>query len=746
MTDNGAIEKYCYDDNPTHCATYGGLYQWDEMMQYSTDAGNRGICPEGWHIPREIEYNLLKSTTNQDGNALKAVGEGAGTNTSGFSALLSGNRDHTGTFEAITTYTGFWTSDGSGISGFFKSLTENGGMFDEGGNKTNGYSIRCVLDYLGEPDSPNLGFPANHTDNWSTTTDITWSIPHKTEWFSLQIASDELFSNLLFSDNQLNQNSETLAYLDYNTTYYWRVKANNSYGASDWSTPSAFTTVNDNVTFDPCPGVSSVNYGGEDYQTVQIGSQCWLKRNLNIGSTIQESDTPSDNGTIEKYCYGDSQTNCDNYGGLYTWNEAIQYQNAEVVQGICPDGWRIPTWEDFDTLNSYVNDNINSIKAIGQGIHYGTGTDTTGFSALLGGLKTLSGSYGLKDYLGYYWAFDTHHPGTGNGPSIYLSYADSILHKISYSDNGGMSVRCIKDEGSTPSSPTLSSPTDESNGVAVLPTTIIWNSTDSTNSYTIQLSKNSSFSEPLVIDSTLTNTRVYLSNLELSTLYYWRVRSNNFYGSSNWSTVWSFTTGNFDNDIGAPCPGTETVDYGGKTYNTVLIGSQCWFKENLDVGTMISAGVNSADNATIEKYCYDNNESNCNAFGALYQWDEAMQYSRLEGAQGICPDGWHLPTKAEFETLKSNASNSGNALKGLGQGSGGGTGTNSSGFTALLSGHKQGSSFFNLGLWGYFWTSSEDPANPDFFKYRLYLTPTSDITFVTSRNKFDGYNIRCIKD
>jgi uncharacterized protein (TIGR02145 family) len=256
MTDNGAIEKYCYDDNPTHCATYGGLYQWDEMMQYSTDAGNRGICPEGWHIPREIEYNLLKSTTNQDGNALKAVGEGAGTNTSGFSALLSGNRDHTGTFEAITTYTGFWTSDGSGISGFFKSLTENGGMFDEGGNKTNGYSIRCVLDYLGEPDSPNLGFPANHTDNWSTTTDITWSIPHKTEWFSLQIASDELFSNLLFSDNQLNQNSETLAYLDYNTTYYWRVKANNSYGASDWSTPSAFTTVNDNVTFDPCPGVN----------------------------------------------------------------------------------------------------------------------------------------------------------------------------------------------------------------------------------------------------------------------------------------------------------------------------------------------------------------------------------------------------------------------------------------------------------------------------------------------------------
>ena len=47
MTNNGIIEKYCYDNNPANCAIYGGLYQWNEMMQYTTQQGAQGICPNG---------------------------------------------------------------------------------------------------------------------------------------------------------------------------------------------------------------------------------------------------------------------------------------------------------------------------------------------------------------------------------------------------------------------------------------------------------------------------------------------------------------------------------------------------------------------------------------------------------------------------------------------------------------------------------------------------------------------------
>ncbi len=102
---------------------------------------------------------------------------------------------------------------------------------------------------------------------------------------------------------------------------------------------------------------------------------------------------------------------------------------------------------------------------------------------------------------------------------------------------------------------------------------------------------------------------------------------------------------------GEPCPGTPTVTHMGKTYNTVKIDDQCWLKENLNAGSMINGNVESTDNEILEKYCYDNDESFCNTYGALYQWEEAMQYNDNPGGQGICPDGWHIPTAEEWDLL-----------------------------------------------------------------------------------------------
>jgi hypothetical protein len=70
---------------------------------------------------------------------------------------------------------------------------------------------------------------------------------------------------------------------------------------------------------------------------------------------------------------------------------------------------------------------------------------------------------------------------------------------------------------------------------------------------------------------------------------------------------------------GIPCPTTPVVAYEGQTYNTVQIGNQCWFKENLNVGTMIPGDQEMTDNGIIEKYCYDNDPANCAIFGGLYQ-------------------------------------------------------------------------------------------------------------------------------
>ncbi|HZW39384.1 MAG TPA: FISUMP domain-containing protein [Ignavibacteriaceae bacterium] len=145
--------------------------------------------------------------------------------------------------------------------------------------------------------------------------------------------------------------------------------------------------------------------------------------------------------------------------------------------------------------------------------------------------------------------------------------------------------------------------------------------------------------------------------------------------------------------------GASKINYAGQDYNTVFIGNQCWLKENLNVGTRIESYLGMSNNSIIEKYCYDNNPANCETYGGLYLWEEAMQYVNTEGTKGICPTGWHIPTFAEFQTLVDSVGNHANALKKIGQGTGEGQGTNSSGFSILLAGGRlyNSSGFVGLG-------------------------------------------------
>nr|NQU91051.1 hypothetical protein [Bacteroidota bacterium] len=84
---------------------------------------------------------------------------------------------------------------------------------------------------------------------------------------------------------------------------------------------------------------------------------------------------------------------------------------------------------------------------------------------------------------------------------------------------------------------------------------------------------------------------------------------------------------------GEPCPGLPTVTHYGQIYETIQIGGQCWLKENLNTGTMIDYQVLPWLDDQIEKYCYDNDPANCETYGGLYHWWEAMFYGQgLPGA------------------------------------------------------------------------------------------------------------------
>lgn len=220
------------------------------------------------------------------------------------------------------------------------------------------------------------------------------------------------------------------------------------------------------------------------------------------------------------------------------------------------------------------------------------------------------------------------------------------------------------------------------------------------------------------------------------------------------------------NSISESCglPFTDSRDQ--KTYNTVKIGTQCWMAENLNIGTRIDGEFDQYNNGDIEKYCYNNVEDSCDTYGGLYQWDETMQYITVEGVQGICPTGWHIPSDGEWLILEGTVDtqfpvgdpewdvigwrgdDAGGNLKEPGYqhwNSPNAGAANISGFTSLGSGvrYASGPIFVNFGIYGAYWSSSIYGGT--FTWVRNLINNSSQIERNGTNEPF-GLSVRCIKD
>lgn len=191
-----------------------------------------------------------------------------------------------------------------------------------------------------------------------------------------------------------------------------------------------------------CPNIPVVLLDDQVYATVQIGDQCWFRENLNVGKMLNGKTRQWDNKVIEKYCYEDKEEYCQTFGGLYRWNEALQYELKEGAQGICPAGWHVPTLNDFIILKETVDANGNSLKQYGQGEYHGEGTNLSGFAALLGGFGTKTGHFGRLGIDAYFWTSSEETPQA----SLFmgLNYQSSDFNLSFYNTNYAFSVRCIK--------------------------------------------------------------------------------------------------------------------------------------------------------------------------------------------------------------------------------------------------------------------------------------------------------------
>jgi uncharacterized protein (TIGR02145 family) len=143
--DNCVNEKYCLSNIATNCTSYGGLYQWDEMMRYDTQQASQGFCPPGWHIPSENEWNSLFALYIGSGFAgapLKSTGY------SGFNAFVSGARHNNRTWDFLNFAIIYWSStqeapDKAWAHGM-NSVNPSVSYYPS--SKTHAFAIRCVQD------------------------------------------------------------------------------------------------------------------------------------------------------------------------------------------------------------------------------------------------------------------------------------------------------------------------------------------------------------------------------------------------------------------------------------------------------------------------------------------------------------------------------------------------------------------------------------------------------------------------
>jgi len=202
---------------------------------------------------------------------------------------------------------------------------------------------------------------------------------------------------------------------------------------------------------------SAPDYDKCTYDTVRVGGQCWLSQNLNVGSIVDGTGNQTDNSVLEKYCYDtdgnlNDYVSCQSDGGLYQWDEAMQYSLIAGSQGICPTGWHIPTDAELHILENYLKtpgatcnpDRADAADCDAAGTQLKVG-GSSGFNYLITGYR--ENSFGLRGDYAYIWSSiysGEVNPNYATSRLLLNSYS-YVWRQVSSYRYYGLSVRCLKD-------------------------------------------------------------------------------------------------------------------------------------------------------------------------------------------------------------------------------------------------------------------------------------------------------------
>ena len=425
------------------------------------------------------------------------------------------------------------------------------------------------------------------------------------------------------------------------------------------------------------------DYDGNVYNTVVIGQQCWTKQNMRSmhyydGSLISQG---SENSFVDPYYYvnysGITQASLSNYGYLYNWAAAMHGAPASTatpsgVTGICPFGWHVPSDSEFVDMREFVNTilvnrcngyDYQIAKSLASktgwpsasGCNAGSNTSSnnnTLFSAYPAGYYN-NGFSGLD--CAYFWT--TTETNENQAVHYYMTYDNAYLNRSTNGDKfRARSVRCVKQLSvldpvvHTRYVRVINSTSAEcggscsDGGIPISTHGLCWSTSPNP-------TVNGTHSNDGAGEDNFTHV---MSGLTPNTTYYVRVYIENangvYYGEER-----SFIPT-------SDCGILVVPDYDGNSYNTVQIGTQCWFSENMrsthySNGEEIPTSTGYSDNSP---YYYQYGD--VSVYGLLYNWPAVMHgaassEANPSGVQGVCPIGWHVPSHAEWEQLKNYVSN-----------------------------------------------------------------------------------------
>lgn len=682
-TSTATTAARCYPNgNANNVGEFGYLYNWCAAMHGNPPTDNQGICPEGWHVPNNEEWQTLfgyvgsvplyacGGHSNYYAKALAAdyrwqstsgscnIGNViANNNATDFTMLPAGEND--GSYAGFLSMASFHSSSLNYTSScriyyFYHYDPYTFAPYTSMSNQMS--SVRCLHD-----------MPLNMTDVVVVTQaadSITTSsavIPYTVAVYG----TDTLFSSGVcwstepvpsLSDNTLynslvivGDQSVELTDLESNTVYYVRAFVSNNDGVV-YGRQRMFRTMDvgnaGSVTPTPIlPIVKTVNVSNgfngtyaycdgnvlfDGYSTVTERGVCW---SLNPNPVLTDQHLASGSGT------GPFTVKVNGLNpGITYYLRAYATNNAGTAYGE-NISFTVPSLPAVSTVQITQN---AGISAVSGGIVDFDGDDillACGVCWDTAPAPTISGPHTVEDpgssifsstmtgltpgTTYYVRAYVTNRVGTSYG--IEVTFTTLAIPEITTASVTGITYQTAVSGGVN----------IHDHGAPVTEKGLCWSDQPNPDI----------FGQHLAMGDGATSFTATMTGLTPGYHYYVRAYATNSHGTA-YGEERSFFARNDAN----PCPNdTLVTDFDGNVYHTVQIGEQCWLRENL-------RSTHYADGSYFSEMYYANNDSSTLAlYGRLYKWNTVMhgaESSEVPGAvQGLCPDGWHLPSKVEYDTL-----------------------------------------------------------------------------------------------